>query len=712
MTVVVLEMLLPLALSLYVIGSLTWRPAAGSAAGPNATTRLTRLTRVLRQVPALALAAAVVALTAWLMTPSRSPLTLLELQLMWLAPAILWSGVALAVTRKGKRRGYAPRRMIPALVLFALLFGLAVLLSWFTSLGPVQMILLSPRLVDWGPIQVIPIGQWVELFLAGLTSFHGRVDGWAWNRLVLILLGMLLWRLGYRRARLAGADVSDGDNDDADAAPDESTRRAEAHLAAAAGRLALPAIALGLALPVAAAIWPTSCLDWRLGWCEGRVSVLADPANPDLGTLSISYMTHPARGAGEPEGTLVAASGGPAAASTDRDVLLTSLGEIADTYDLLISDYRGFGRSSYVGCPGLDIGVDDERAVSDCQARLGPLASLLSGRHAAADLEAIRRELGLGPVSIYGFSYGTFFAQAYALAFPDSVRAMVLDSTLPLHTSDWVFNLPELMPGAAADGTVTGQAAQWAEVVDDVRTNGGASSGASGGASPSVHDLAVIHLYGTWPEIADARDRAMAMADDERLAALAELSDQLRAQLSAMRNDPTLAIVPPQAAAIYGCNDYLMPFPKDAGLTERERAVRDHARANFGVNVAPFAWEEINEAQIQVNGVRVDGFVHQQCLYWDYPAAADRPGPDVSDYPQHPAVPDVPVLLISGALDDTTTPAMSRDVADLWNASTVSVLEGDHFVLFDVERGCARNAAFRFLADPEHHASLECAPGE
>ncbi|WP_454296561.1 alpha/beta fold hydrolase [Salana multivorans] len=629
----------------------------------------------------MALAVVVVVLVVWFMTPSRSPLALLELQLLWLAPAILWTGVALAVSRKGRRKHDAPRRTIVAVVLFSLWFALATLLSWFASIGAVRMILLSPRPVDWGPIQVLPIGEWLELFLTGLTSFHGRVVDWSWNRLVLIVLGLLLWTRAVRRAGRANAGTSE-------------THPAR-ELATTARRLALPALALGIALPVAAAMWPSSCTDWRLGWCEARLDVLADPANPELGTLSISYMTHPALGSDEPKGTLVAASGGPAAASSDQSLFLDALGEIADDYDILISDYRGFGRSSYVGCPGLDIGVDDKAAVEDCQERLGPLASLMSGRHAAADLEAIRTELGLGEVSIYGESYGTYFAQAYAMAYPDSVRAMVLDSTLPLHTGDWVFNLKEPMPGVAPDGTVTGPAAEWAELVEDVR--------AGGGTSPSVDDLAVIHLHRTWPEIAEARDRAMERSGEERLAALADLSEQLRTQLSAMRNDPTLAILPPQASAIYGCNDYVMPFPKDAGLAEREQATREFARASYGASVVPFTWEEINEAQAGVNGLRVDGFVHQQCLYWDYPAGAGTPDPEV---------PDVPVLLLSGTLDDATTPAMSRDVEELWNASIVTVVDGDHFVLWDTDRDCAREAASRFLADPEHHAPLECAAGE
>lgn len=685
MTVIILEVFLPLTLSLYVIALLTWRKESGLSAAA-------RLTRLLRQVPLLAIGAATAALIAWFLTPSRSLLTLLELEILWLGPAVLWSGVALAASRKGKRRGYATRRTSVAVVLFALPFALAILLSWFSAIGPVQGILLSPRPVEWGPINVIPVGEWLELFLPAVVSFHGRVDAWAWNRLLLIIFGLLLWGRAAARARAAVLNRNDdGAYTRLVGAPEEV-----AQLKTAGKQLVLPALLVGLVPPAVAATWPSDCTDWRLGWCEGRIDVLADPDNPGLGTLNISYMTHPGRHDGEPKETLVFAAGGPTAVSWDLDMILSSLGEIADDYDLLISDYRGFGRSSYTSCPGVAIGGDDQDAVEECQKRLGPLASLLSGRHAAVDLETIRTKLGLGPVNVYGESYGTFFAQAYAMAYPDSVRAMVLDSTLPLHTGDWVFNHKDPIPGVAADGTVSGLAARWAAVVEQVRE--------SGGTNPSVDDLAVIDQYAFWPDFAEQWEAALGLSGEEQLAALAELSSQVRERIKAMRDDPIMATMPPQPDGIYGCNDYLMPFPKDADLAEREQGARDYARANFGASIVPFTWEEMNEAQRGVNGLRVDGFVHQQCLYWDYPA-----GSDASDV----EVPDVPVLLISGLVDDSTTPAMSRDVADLWNGSIVSVVDGDHFVLWDTERACAREAASRFFADPENNReSFECGAGE
>jgi proline iminopeptidase len=107
--------------------------------------------------------------------------------------------------------------------------------------------------------------------------------------------------------------------------------------------------------------------------------------------------------------------------STDRPALLLLAGgpasshltfhpyfsELADTYRVLYLDYRGRGRSEHAGSL-TDITL--ERDVSD--------------------VEAVRTALGLDQLSIYGFSYGGMVAQAYALAFPERVRRLILANTV------------------------------------------------------------------------------------------------------------------------------------------------------------------------------------------------------------------------------------------------------------------------------------------
>ena len=65
-----------------------------------------------------------------------------------------------------------------------------------------------------------------------------------------------------------------------------------------------------------------------------------------------------------------------------------------------------------------------------CAAALGPRRGLLHDRRHVEDMEAIRRELGVERIAIYGTSYGTKVALAYALRYPAHVERLVLDSVV------------------------------------------------------------------------------------------------------------------------------------------------------------------------------------------------------------------------------------------------------------------------------------------
>ena len=134
-------------------------------------------------------------------------------------------------------------------------------------------------------------------------------------------------------------------------------------------------------------------------------------------------------------GTIVAMDGGPGYASTAAPYarsLVAALGPLLRRRDLVLFDERGTGRSDAVDCPGLQNGLTQEAiAVGECANRLGPRYAGYTTAEAAADLEAVRRALGLGRVFFYGDSYGTLFGQAYAVRYPGALRGLILDSAYP-----------------------------------------------------------------------------------------------------------------------------------------------------------------------------------------------------------------------------------------------------------------------------------------
>jgi pimeloyl-ACP methyl ester carboxylesterase len=77
---------------------------------------------------------------------------------------------------------------------------------------------------------------------------------------------------------------------------------------------------------------------------------------------------------------------------------------------------------------------------------------------AARDIEQVRRALGYGRVNVWGGSYGTRLGQAYARAYPDSVRSLVLDGVaapeqvIPAGGRDGQAALDKLFTQCEADG--------------------------------------------------------------------------------------------------------------------------------------------------------------------------------------------------------------------------------------------------------------------
>ena len=106
-------------------------------------------------------------------------------------------------------------------------------------------------------------------------------------------------------------------------------------------------------------------------------------------------------GAGDP---VLLLAGGPASSHV---VFHPVFGALAESHHVIYLDYRGRGRSEP---------VEDPRTIT------------FAGD--VADIAELVRALGLGPVSIYGFSYGGMVAQALALDHPELVKRLVLANTL------------------------------------------------------------------------------------------------------------------------------------------------------------------------------------------------------------------------------------------------------------------------------------------
>ena len=136
---------------------------------------------------------------------------------------------------------------------------------------------------------------------------------------------------------------------------------------------------------------------------------------------------------------------------------------------------------------------------------------------------------------------------------------------------------------------------------------------------------------------------------------------------------------------VFSCNDYPLLWKKEASQADRriqlKRAVRDYPRRRF----FPFTPAEISSSTF--TGYRY-------CLN------APPPGP-LYEPPRPPGLrrgPGVPTLVISGEMDDVTTPREGRDVARQFpNSRFVVVPNAGHIQALYHPRSGASKKVRRFL---------------
>jgi pimeloyl-ACP methyl ester carboxylesterase len=140
-----------------------------------------------------------------------------------------------------------------------------------------------------------------------------------------------------------------------------------------------------------------------------------------------------------PRGVLVVLSGGPGQPGLfllDKFVDKALAAE-KESYRVVVFDQRGTGGGA-LDCEAMQqqMGASDlypptAAAVRACAAKLGDRRQFYGTDDVVADIDALRRALGADKIALDGISYGTYVGERYALAHPDHVSKLVLDSVVP-----------------------------------------------------------------------------------------------------------------------------------------------------------------------------------------------------------------------------------------------------------------------------------------
>ena len=184
----------------------------------------------------------------------------------------------------------------------------------------------------------------------------------------------------------------------------------------------------------------------------GKLTVPIDYDKPDGDTATIALIRFPATGT--KIGSLVINPGGPGESGIGAaaDLLDSLPPNVRKQFDLVGFDPRGVGSSTPAVRCNTDAQNDADRAdpqvdyspagvahiedtekqfVQRCVDKMGKdFLANVGTVNVAKDLDQLRAALGDEKLTYLGYSYGTRIGSAYAEAFPDKVRAMILDGAV------------------------------------------------------------------------------------------------------------------------------------------------------------------------------------------------------------------------------------------------------------------------------------------
>jgi pimeloyl-ACP methyl ester carboxylesterase len=172
------------------------------------------------------------------------------------------------------------------------------------------------------------------------------------------------------------------------------------------------------------------------GFTCSTLTVPLDHTGRRPGTLELQVAA--ADNAGAPRGVLLVIAGGPGQPGIPYvGRFAKALAGALSGYRLVMYDQRGTGDGA-LRCPALqaamggsDLYPPPASAVRACARTLGAQRSLFGTDDVLADMELLRRALGVDTWTLDGVSYGTFVGERYAVAHPGRVSRLVLDSVVP-----------------------------------------------------------------------------------------------------------------------------------------------------------------------------------------------------------------------------------------------------------------------------------------
>ncbi len=471
------------------------------------------------------------------------------------------------------------------------------------------------------------------------------------------------------------------------------------------------------AAPADAAVTSIPCITALDQFECATITVPQSRSGVVSGTARLQMIKLPAQ-EGPRLGTLLVLAGGPGQSST---LVLPSVAEMlsgANRYDIIAIDQRGTGFSEPLTCLSLGRatrwdGADatTDKPITTCANDLGAGRATYTTQEAAADIDAVRDELGLSTVTLFGVSYGTKLAMAYAAAYPTRVDGMLLDSMLPVDqpaafdtesTAAMRRSLQQICANGRCRGFLPTPVSSTKRLVDQLAAEPindiYMAPGFFPGDEPTTLKVKVTpttlyetffagdfnqFIYTQMPgAIASARrgDNAM-LVRMQASAGILKLFREATRKHVAKRTGSRQRASSEFSDALYfatTCEDLAPPWTRGTALGARQPGIDAAAAA-----IADSAFLPFDRTTVKNNSSAT------YCRGWP----ESDPQPTLS-----PALPDVPALVLNGSLDVRTPTSWARSaVAGMPRAQLVEIPNSGHSVTGTDISGCALSLARRFL---------------
>ena len=413
----------------------------------------------------------------------------------------------------------------------------------------------------------------------------------------------------------------------------------------------------------------------------GSFEVNENPQDPDSKKISLNVLRIPAVNPVPEKDPLFIIAGGPGqSAVVVAESIHRVFGEIRKNRDIVFVDQRGTGKSNPLDC---DVEAEDTKQFSEaeqkalakeattkCIEKHKDQAAYYTTNYAVTDLDEVRNALGYEKINLWGGSYGSRVVLEYMRRYPAHMRAGILDGAAPVAIA-----LPWFMErdGLAGLQAINKQCAESPACISHY------------GDIVLKAERVSSQLANTPQEIKIAHPRTQ-----EKITVNLTAQDFSAMVRLALYNRDVSSLLP-QVISEADAGDYQL----FASLSYLAKSKSEMAGISYGMHYtiacnedyALYKDKKAQESNVFLNS-KIVQLYSEICAQWPRATLPEDYWSDVKS--------DLPVLILSGAMDPVTPPHWGDFVRkNLTNAVHVVAPGGHHIISGD---GCISQLIASFIA--------------